>query len=131
MSLRPLLDASGVIQLHAFAAMAALVLGGVQLTRRKGDTPHRVLGYAWVGLMLMIALSSFWIHTINQWNGFSLIHALSVLTLITAPLALHAVRRGNVHRHRVAMLTLFWSALVVAGLFTVLPGRIIHRVLFG
>ena len=71
MTLEPLLSASPTIQLHAFAAMTAFALGVVQLSRRKGDGPHRMTGYMWVGLMLVIAGSSFWIHGINQWHGFS------------------------------------------------------------
>jgi uncharacterized membrane protein len=40
------------------------------------------------------------------------------------------------HRHRVAdhmriMIMTFIGALVIAGLFTLLPGRIMHAVVFG
>jgi uncharacterized membrane protein len=40
------------------------------------------------------------------------------------------------HRHRVAdhrriMILIFSGALVIAGLFTFVPGRIMHTVLFG
>lgn len=129
--LAPLLSAPRVIQFHAFAAIAALLLGSLQLLRPKGGVGHRTRGYIWVGLMLAIALSSFWIHEIDQYRGFSLIHLLSILTLITVPLAVHAVRRGNVVTHRKAMIVIFWSALVLAGLFTLLPGRVMHQVLFG
>jgi uncharacterized membrane protein len=62
MTLAPLLSASPTIQLHAFAAMAAFTLGVVQISRRKGDGPHRLTSYLWVALMLVIAASSFWIH---------------------------------------------------------------------
>jgi uncharacterized membrane protein len=60
MSLEPLFAAPVVVQIHAFAAMAAFVLGIVQFSAPKGTLPHRTLGYIWVGLMLMIAVSSFW-----------------------------------------------------------------------
>ena len=43
---------------------------------------------------------------------------------------LHA-RRHNVSAHRKAMISIFFGALVVAGLFTFLPGRIMHAVVFG
>ena len=126
-----LLNAPVVVQLHAYCAIAALIIGGIQLARTKGGIAHRTMGYIWVTLMVIIALSSFWIHEINQWNGFNLIHLLSVLTLVSVPLGIHAIRRGNVDRHRKAMTSLFWSALVVGGLFTLMPGRIVHRMLFG
>ena len=61
MTLAPLLSASPAIQLHAFAAMTAFVFGLVQLAAPKGTLPHRTLGFIWVGLMLVVAGSSFWI----------------------------------------------------------------------
>ena len=33
---------------------------------------------------------------------------------------------GNIRRHGLALLTLFWTALVGAGLFTMLPGRLMN-----
>ena len=62
MSLAPLLDAAPAIPLHAFAAMAAFALGAVQLVAPKGTLPHRTLGWIWVGLMALVAISSFWSH---------------------------------------------------------------------
>ena len=61
MSLTPLLDASLVIQVHAFAAMSAFSLGIVQFAAPKGTLPHRTIGWIWVALMAIIAVSSFWI----------------------------------------------------------------------
>jgi uncharacterized membrane protein len=42
-----------------------------------------------------------------------------------------AARRHHVGNHRFAMISLFAGALVIAGAFTLLPGRIMHRVVFG
>jgi uncharacterized membrane protein len=131
MSLDPLLAAPFVVQLHAFAAMAAFVLGTIQFAAPKGTLPHRTMGYAWVGLMLVIAASSFAIHGRGQWAGFSVIHLLSALVLVLTPLAVLAAHRHRVGTHRWAMISLFAGALVIAGAFTLLPGRIMHRVLLG
>jgi uncharacterized membrane protein len=131
MSLAPLLSASAAIQLHAFAAMAAFVLGIAHLVRPKGDGAHRVLGYIWVAIMLTVAASSFWIHEIRQWGGYSLIHLLSIWVLVSLPLAVLAARRGDIRRHRFTMTATFVGALVIAGLFTFMPGRIMHAVVFG
>jgi hypothetical protein len=49
MSLAPLLDAAPAIPVHAFAAMAAFVLGVVQFAAPKGTLPHRAPGWIWVG----------------------------------------------------------------------------------
>jgi len=67
-SLAPLLNAPLAIQLHAFAAMAAFALGLVQLTSVKGTTQHRGRGFVWAGLMLIVAVSSFWVHEIRLWG---------------------------------------------------------------
>lgn len=131
MTLQPLLSASPAIQIHAFAAVTAFVLGLVQLTRRKGDFPHRTFGYIWVGLMILIAGSSFRIHQINQWHGFSVIHLLSIWVLLFTPLVVMMARRGNISAHGRGMIGLYAGALLVAGFFTFMPGRIMHAVLFG
>ena len=131
MSLAPLFDAAPAIPLHAFAAMAAFVLGAVQLAAPKGTLPHRTLGWIWVLLMALVAASAFWIHQIRLWGPWSPIHLLSVFTLVMLPLAVWRARRHDVRRHQHAMAGLFVGALVIAGIFTFMPGRIMHAVLFG
>ena len=61
----------------------------------RGDSRHRVLGRAWVVLMLWTAISSFWIRHINE-GAFSWLHVLSVVTLVTVTLGVVNARRGNV-----------------------------------
>jgi uncharacterized membrane protein len=131
MSLAPLLDAAPAIPLHAFAAMSAFVLGAVQLAAPKGTLPHRTIGWIWVVLMVGVALSSFWIHQIRLIGPWSPIHLLSIFTLMMIPLGVWRAHRHEVGAHRRIMILLFTGALVIAGLFTLLPGRIMHAVLFG
>jgi uncharacterized membrane protein len=131
MTLAPLLAAPAAIQVHAFAAIAAFGLGLVQLSAPKGTIPHRVFGWSWVVLMLTVALSSFFIHKIRLLGQWSPIHLLSLLVLVLLPLAVLRAHRHNVTGHRCAMLGLFTGALVIAGVFTFLPGRIMHAVVFG
>jgi uncharacterized membrane protein len=131
MSLAPLLNAAPAIPLHAFAAMAAFALGVVQLAAPKGTLPHRAIGWIWVGLMAVVAASSFWIHEIRLLGPWSPIHLLSIFTLIMLPIAVWRARRHRVADHRRIMTITFVGALVIAGLFTLLPGRIMHAVVFG
>src|SRR5262245_5741546 len=131
MSLAPLLEAAPTIPLHAFAAMAAFLLGLVQFAAPKGTLPHRTLGWIWVGLMAIVAISSFWIHTIRLVGPFSPIHLLSIFTLAVLPLAVRRARTHRIAGHRRMMTFIFAGALVVAGLFTLMPGRIMHHVVFG
>jgi uncharacterized membrane protein len=130
-SLAPLLDAAAQIPLHAFAAMAAFGLGVIQLVAPKGTLPHRTLGWVWVALMGVVAVSSFWIHQIRLFGPWSPIHLLSILVLVSVPLAVWRAHRHEVADHRRIMILVFSGALVIAGLFTLLPGRIMHAVVFG
>jgi uncharacterized membrane protein len=131
MSLAPLLNAAPQIPLHAFAAMAAFVLGLVQFAAPKGTLPHRTIGWIWVALMAAVAVSSFWIHQIRLVGPFSPIHLLSIFALAMLPLGIWRAHHHDVARHRRVMVATFTGALVIAGLFTLLPGRIMHTVVFG
>jgi len=131
MSLAPLLQAEPVIQIHAFAAMGAFALGIIQFAAPKGTLPHRTIGWIWVTLMTVIAASSFFIHGIKLVGPFSPIHLLSIFTLVMLPLAVLRARRHDVKKHRGAMIAIFVGALVIAGAFTFVPGRIMHAVAFG
>jgi uncharacterized membrane protein len=130
-SLVPLLDAAPAIPLHALAAMAAFVLGLVQFAAPKGTLPHRAIGAIWVALMVAVAISSFWIHQLRLVGPWSPIHLLSIFTLLMLPLAVWKAHTHQVAAHRRIMIFLFSGALVIAGLFTLMPGRVMHAVLFG
>jgi uncharacterized membrane protein len=131
MTLAPLANAPAAIQLHAYAALAAFVLGVVQLAGPKGTTPHRALGFLWVALMLIVAISAFWIHELRLWGPWSPIHLLAIFTLAMLPVGVYAAHTHNVRRHQRTMFGLFFGALVIAGGFTLAPGRIMHKVIFG
>ena len=81
-------------------------------------------------MMMTVAISSFFIHVINP-KGFSLIHILSVVTIIVLPIAVYAARRHNVKLHSGMMTRTFLGALVVAGIFTLFPGRLMWQMFFG
>src|SRR5256714_14673359 len=131
MSLEPLLAAPLSTQVHAFAAMAAFALGAVQLAAPKGTLPHRTVGWLWVALMVTVAASSFWIHDLRVWGRWSPIHLLSIFNACNAA-ACGRARAAPPHRAAPQrLIAIFTGALVVAGLFTLLPGRIIHAVVFG
>ena len=119
-----------MIQVHLAAALVALAIGVILLAGVKGTRGHRVLGWTWVLAMATTAISSFFIQQINP-GGLSLIHALSGWTLVGLPMAVHAARRHRVEAHRRAMTGMFVGGLVVAGLLTFLPGRLMWAVFFG
>jgi uncharacterized membrane protein len=131
MSLTPLLNAPAIIQLHAFAAMTAFALGLVQFSAPKGTLPHRTIGWIWVSIMVVVAASAFWIHEIRLWGPWSPIHLLAIFTLVTLPLGVWRAHRHNVTGHKWTMISIFSGGLIIAGLFTFVPGRIMHAVAFG
>ena len=118
------------IQIHAASAIAALALGTIVLLMRKGTGLHKAMGRIWIGFMIVVALSSFLIAEIRMFGPYSLIHALSLYTLLGLVQAVLAIRRGNVRAHRSHMIALYSGSLILAGAFTLLPGRRMHAVVF-
>ena len=125
-----MLAAPGAIQIHVAAALAALAIGVVLLAGVKGNRLHRTLGWVWVLAMATTAISSFFIHRLNP-GGLSLIHLLSGWTVVGLPMAVHAARRHRAADHRRAMTGMFVGGLIVAGLLTFLPGRLMWAIFFG
>ena len=116
-----------VILMHTIAALAALTLGALVFMRRKGTGSHRLLGRMWVALMLATAISSFWIQSHGR---FSWIHGLSAITIAGLGGALYFAITGNIVRHQRIMQGLFGGGLVIAGAFTLLPQRLLGRMLW-
>ncbi len=131
MTLAPLLSAPLAIQVHAYAAMAAFVLGIVQLAAPKGTLPHRTVGWIWVGLILMVCATAFFIHEIRLIGPWSPIHLLAILTTVSVISALRHARRHDGDRHGRIMTVVFFGGLIVAGAFTFFPGRVMFEVIAG
>lgn len=117
-----------LIVTHALAAALAVTLGAWLLWNRKGHRAHRVGGWIWVLLMATVAGISFAIHGPT---GFSWIHGLSVFTLVTLATGVVYARRHKVQAHRANMIALYLGALVITGLFTLMPGRLLGHALWG
>jgi uncharacterized membrane protein len=131
------MDLTPLIAVHATAALGAVATGPVALWARRGRLQrprlHRAFGYAWVTLMVVAAVSAIFIRDRNLPNiaGYTPIHLLIPVTLGTLVLAFVALARGRIDWHRSAMQRLYLGACVVAGLFTLLPGRLLGRTLWG
>ncbi|WP_332686920.1 DUF2306 domain-containing protein [Devosia sp.] len=131
MSLSPLLAASPAIQMHAYSAMLAFMLGAYVLFLPKGDSTHKRLGRVWATLMVIVATTSFFIWESRVFGPFSPIHLLSVSALVLLGLAIRAARMRNIKAHLRIMQSTYLGALVIAGWFTFMPGRIMNEVVFG
>jgi uncharacterized membrane protein len=89
---------------------------------------HRVAGRSWVALMLVVAISSFWI---KSSGSFSWIHILSVSVIVLLGLAVYYAASGRIERHRKLMTGIYAGALGIAGLFTLIPYRLLGRLVWG
>ena len=124
------------ILIHLFAALGAFFIGAYQLLRKKGTKHHKQVGWLWFALMLITATSAIFIRGFEgtgmpTFYGFSPIHLLVILTLYLIPKAIIEIRRGNVKAHARAVQGLYLGGMVVAGLFTFMPGRVMWHIFFG
>jgi len=133
-TLEPLLHASPAILLHvATVVPAALIATYLIFASRKGAPLHRALGYIYLSLMTTTAITTLWIHSLmpkGPFFGFSPVHLLIPLVLFGVYGALRAARAHQVSRHRRAILSVYFGGILVAGGLTLLPGRIMHAILF-
>jgi uncharacterized membrane protein len=116
---------------NANAALVAVIMGSIQLISAKGTKQHQVLGYLWVSMMMYVSISSFFISEIQLWGAFSPIHLLSAWTVITLCTGIYFARTGNIKAHQLNMQLLYGLALILTGLFTLLPNRVMGQMLFG
>lgn len=130
MNIAPFFEADLATQIHVVLALVAVVSGFAVFTIRKGTQTHRTLGRVWVGAMVVVALSSFFIYGLRVWGPFSPLHLLSVYTLATVAFAIVMARRGNIRAHKLSLIGLFLGGVIGAGLLTLSRGLLMSRILF-
>ena len=149
MTLEPLLEAEPLIRIHTVIAMAAILVGAVQLGAPKGTVPHRTLGWTWVALIAAMLITAYFNAHISLWDPFgpgvcckggtcvrqsnicASVHMISTYFLLVLPFGVLHARRLDIVLHRRAMLWLYLGVLLVGTAFTFLPHRIMHDVAFG
>ena len=131
-SMQRLFEQHPLIFVHMLSALGSLLVGGVVLARRKGTASHRAGGWLWVALMGATVLTSAFIRDYRMPNvaGFTPIHLLTAFVAVALPRAVWQVRRGNVAAHRTTMRRIYIGGCIVAGLFTLLPGRFLGSLLW-
>lgn len=131
MTLDPIFGAPLEIQVHIYSAIPAIVLGPIAIYRKKRDFIHKCVGYSWVASMLVLALSSFFIRGWALVGPFGPIHLLSVFVLYGLFEGVRDARARRIDAHKAGMQDLYWWAIGIAGLLTLLPGRRMSSMLFG
>jgi len=138
MSLAPLMTAPFHIQIHALTAIAAFVLGIVQIVGPKGTLPHRIIGAGWVVVMSAVVISSAFI--INHvgpsdpvFGRFGFIHIFTVLGAYTIVRGLMLIHAGgpNLKGHAGQFVRFFVGGILIAGALAFTPGRVMHAVVSG
>lgn len=123
-------EVPAIVWAHLATIIIALALTPVMLLRRRGDRLHRRLGWVWAAALALTAAISFGIRDLND-GSFSLIHLLSVWTLIQMSIIVWSARTHNVAMHRGAVRGMVTGALLVAGFFTFPFGRLLGGWLLG
>jgi uncharacterized membrane protein len=115
---------------HLVTMITALALTPIMLLRRRGDNLHRLLGTIWVVAMILTALDTFLIRSINH-GQFSFIHILSAWVLIQVPIIWWSAKTHSIDRHRSTVRGMVTGALLIAGFFTFPFNRMLGQFLFG
>ena len=117
---------------HLVTAFAALLIGAVVMLRRKGTGSHRAWGWAWVLAMGATTVASAFIRDYGMPNiaGITPIHFFTAFVAVNLPRGIWFIRQGNVLAHRKTMRGMYIGGCIVAGVFTLLPGRFLGRQLW-
>ena len=101
---------------------------------KKGTKNHKTLGRIYMVLMIFTTTVTLFMsaHVGPQLLGhFGFIHLLSALVLYLVPAAYFAIKAGNVKKHKSFMIWVYVGGLLVAGGFTLMPGRFLGDLILG
>ena len=129
MNLQPLINAPFLTQLHIFFATSGIFIGAAQFLLKKGTKLHKASGWSWVVIMAFVGISALFLPERKQ-GVFPLTILLTVWIAIGLPLAIRAIKKGNIMLHRAYMMGLYIGGLFIALAFTITPGRLLYKVLF-
>ncbi|HBO16160.1 MAG TPA: hypothetical protein DD440_07460 [Porticoccaceae bacterium] len=132
-----------IIYVHGFFALAAIPVGLYIFFKKKGTKQHRFIGRVWVSFLFIVSFTALFITspmTDSVFNPrfYSWIHLLIPFTagnLIYSVLSIRKFKKTKLEKHKNAhirsMVGVYFGALLVAGAFTLMPGRMFHEIIFG
>jgi uncharacterized membrane protein len=122
-----------LIYAHLATVLPAFVIGTYMMFSRKGAKNHRLMGKIYMLLMMATAAIALFIKAEvgpQLCGHFGFIHLFSVLVLFAVPKAYFAARRHDRKAHAGGMIGVYVGGLLIAGAFTLMPGRLMHTWLF-
>jgi uncharacterized membrane protein len=126
-----------IIYIHAFFALTAVPLGLYIFLTKKGTVKHILFGRIWISWLLTISLTAIFIQEITP-GEYSLIHLLIPLTIGSLIYSIWSIRKYKKttllkykRAHMSSMTSVYVGALILAGAFTLMPGRLFYEILFG
>ena len=131
-----------VIYIHAFFALIAVPLGLYIFFKKKGTRHHKFMGRVWVAFLSIVSVTALFITSpmtdaVLNPRFYSWIHLLIPFTvgnLIYSIWSIRKFKKTKLEKHKNAhirsMIGVYVGALLVAGGFTLAPGRLFHEMLF-
>ena len=126
-----------IIYANATLALLAVPLGLYIFLTKKGTKQHKMLGRIWVIFLIIVSLTAIFIQTINP-GQYSWIHLLIPFTLVSLIYSIWNIKKYKKtkierykYSHMYSMIGVYVGALLIAGAFTLMPGRFFHHILFG
>ncbi|MDC0589697.1 DUF2306 domain-containing protein [Porticoccaceae bacterium] len=124
------------IYIHAFFALIAVPVGLYILLTKKGTQKHKLTGRIWTLFLLIVSFTALFIQAINP-GEYSLIHLLIPWTIGSLIYSIWSIRKFQKTKlqkykkaHMYSMIGVYVGALLVAGIFTLMPGRLFYEILF-
>lgn len=114
--------------------LPCVVIGALLLIIQKGTYFHKISGRIYMILMLITSVITLFMPAQvgpQLFNHFGFLHLFSILTLHSVPTAYIAIKNGEVKKHKWKMISLYFGAIIIAGGFTLVPGRYLYEVFFG
>lgn len=122
-----------LVYAHLATVLPAFVMGTYLMFSRKGSKAHRLLGKIYMLLMVATAIIALFIKAEvgpQLLGHFGFIHLFSILLLYSVPTAYFAALRHDRKSHAWRMISVYVGGLLIAGGFTLMPGRLMHTWLF-
>ena len=125
-----------IIYIHAFFALMAVPLGLYIFLTKKGTAKHKFFGRIWVAWLFTISVTAVFIQEITP-GEYSFIHLLIPLTTGSLIYSIWSIRKFKKtalqkykYIHMSSMIGVYVGALILAGAFTLMPGRLFYEILF-